>query len=125
MKKAWLLSLFFYSLAGNAQKDSSAMTLFAPPVTTAIGAPDGKPASKEIGPSGGNIVSEDGRIELIFPANALTATKTISIQPTINLFDSADGKAYQFEPSGLNFKKPVQIIFHYTDEEDETCSADL
>ena len=42
-----------------------------------------------------------------------------------NLVPNGAGKAYQFEPSGIQFKKPVQIIFHYNDDEATTCPADL
>jgi hypothetical protein len=125
MKKNWLLPLLFYALSGAAQKDNTSIKYFTPHDSSAIGGPVGKMVSKEIGPAGGNLSSEDGRIEMIFPAAALTETKTISIQPVANLFDSAAGTAYQFEPSGLQFKKPVQVIFHYSDEENETCPADL
>jgi hypothetical protein len=64
--------------------------------STGFGTPDGKLVSNQIGIAGGRIASEDGRIELIFPSGALTEIKTISIQPTTNLFDSAAGKAYRF-----------------------------
>ncbi|MBK7346132.1 MAG: hypothetical protein IPI98_04280 [Chitinophagaceae bacterium] len=30
---------------------------------------------------------------------------------------NGNGPAYRFEPSGILFKKPVQIIFHYDEEE--------
>lgn len=125
MKKHWLLPLLFCALSATAQKNSSATKFFKPHDSTVIGTPVGKMVSREIGAGGGKLASEDGRIELIFPANALTETKTISIQPITNHFDSAAGNAYNFEPSGTQFKKPVQVIFHYSDEENETCPADL
>src|SRR5215213_1854446 len=34
------------------------------------------------------------------------------------------GKAYALEPSGIQFKKPVQLIFPYSEEESEECPAD-
>ena len=30
---------------------------------------------------------------------------------------NGNGQAYRLEPSGIRFQKPVQLIFHYTDEE--------
>ena len=125
MKKTWLLAFLFYTITGAAQKDSSVIKYFKPHDATGIGTPVGKVVNKEISPEGGKLVSDDGRVELIFPAGALQETKTISIQPVTNLFDSAAGNAYQFEPSGLQFKKPVQVIFQYSDEENEICPADL
>ena len=132
MKKILILLILFFSLSVHAQTDTSglqvdtaAIKFIEPPDSTAIGTPDGKLVSKEIGITGGTIISEDGRVELIFPAGALTANTNISIQPTNNLAPNGAGKAYAFEPSGIQFKKPVQIIFRYTDEEAETCPADL
>ena len=95
------------------------------PDSTAVGAPDGKAVSKEIGGAGGTIISDDGRVELIFPAGALTEKKMISIQPVVNLIPNGNGKGYQFEPSGTQFIKPVKVIFHYSQKEDEICPATL
>jgi hypothetical protein len=101
--------------------DSIDVKIIALPDSTAIGTPDGKLVSKEIGPAGGKIISDDQRVELIFPEGALTAKKNISIQPIVNLIPNGNGKAYQFEPSGIRFIKPVEIIFHYTQEEEKIC----
>ena len=132
MKKILTPLLLFALLSANAQTDTTEVQtdsvevqMVTLPDSTAIGAPDGKLVSKEIGPAGGKIVSDDGRVELNFPEDALSANTTISIQPIVNLIPNGNGKAYQFEPSGLQFKKPVQIIFHYTDDEAETCPPEL
>ena len=125
MRTRWVLFLLFLSLQGTAQRDTSGILLFRLPDSTGIGTADGDGVSSEIGPSGGKLISSDGRIELVFPAGALTDTKAISIQPTKNLFDSAVGKAYLFGPSGLHFKKPVRVVLHYSNDENETCPADL
>ena len=105
--------------------DSSKIGLFSPSDSSGFGTPDGEPVRKEIGPAGGTIISEDGKIELIFPEGALTSNTTISIQPSTNLAPNGTGKAYQFEPSGTQFKIPVQITIHYTDEEAKECHPDL
>jgi len=89
--------------------------------STAIGKPDGQLVSKEIGIAGGTITSSDERVQLIFPQGALTINTLISIQPSENLAPNGVGKSYQFEPSGIQFKKPVKIIFRYTDDEAEIC----
>jgi hypothetical protein len=89
-----------------------------------FGKPDGTPASKEMGAAGGQITSADGKVELIFPAGALAKTTLISIQPVANLDVQGSGKGYRFEPSGIEFKKQVQMIFHYTDEQAEVCPPD-
>jgi hypothetical protein len=132
MKKILVSSILFFSLSGYAQMDStnaltdtSQVKFIVPSDSTTIGTPNGTLISKQIGPAGGKIVSDDGRIELIFPPDALTESTSISIQPTTNPAPNGAGKAYQFEPSGIQFKKPVQIIFHYSDDEAETCPPDL
>jgi len=92
--------------------------------TLVFGKDDGQPNSKNIGPEGGKIISADGGVELIFPAGALEKATLITIQPTVNLAYNASGKSYRFEPSGIQFKKAVGLIFHYTDEENAVCPAD-
>lgn len=106
-----------------AQSDSVEIKIVELPDSTAIGAPDGKLVSKEIDSSGGTIASDDRRVELIFPAGALTTPTTISIQPIVNLIPNGNGKGYRFEPSGLHFTKPVVILFHYTERDEEACPA--
>ena len=132
MKKMLFLSMLFLSSGAFSQIDStSALTdtskikFIEPSDSTGFGAPDGTLASEQIGPAGGKIVSDDGRIELIFPPGAVIESTSISIQPTTNPAPNGAGKAYQFEPSGIQFKKPVQIIFHYSEDEAETCPPDL
>ncbi len=124
-KKLFWFNLLFICITALGQSDSAQIQFIEPIDSTAIGKPDGKLTTEEIGSAGGRIVSDDGRVELIFPPGALTATTTISIQPTTNPLSNGAGRAYWFEPSGTQFKKSVQFIFHYTDEETETCPADL
>jgi len=107
------------------QTDSIKVKLVQLPVITKFGTPDGNLASKDIGPSGGTIASEDGKVELIFPEGALKSTATISIQPTTNLVQNGNGKAYQLEPSGTQFLKPVSVIIHYTEQEAAICPPEL
>src|SRR3954466_5389206 len=126
MKIIFLIVAYCCSaIAVNGQTDSAAMMakLFAD--STALGTPDGQLTSKQIGATGGKIISDDGRIELIFPPGALTTNTTISIQPTSNTLANGSGKSYWFEPSGTQFKKPVEFVFHYSDEEADACPPDL
>jgi hypothetical protein len=95
-----------------SSKDSA--DFFGP---TEKGVPDGEKVSREIGAEGGKLVSSDGRVELIIPAGALSSNTTISIQPITNLAQGGAGKAYNFEPSGIKFQQPVQLVFHYSDKE--------
>ena len=123
MKKFLYLWIFLLPMVTQAQSDSIKMQTKLSD-STGFGTPDGKLISKEIGTDGGQIVSEDGRVELIFPAGALAKNTIISIQPRTNPAPNGVGQSYWFEPSGIQFQKPVQINFRYTDEESEICPAD-
>ena len=87
---------------------------------TQKGRPDGLKSEVKIGKEGGTIQSSDGKVELIFPEGAVIKKTTISIQPVTNSAPNSNGKAYQMEPSGINFQQPVQIIFHYRDKDCES-----
>jgi hypothetical protein len=131
MKKYFsvILLIFFvtciYAQPDIVEEDTLEVKYIELPDSTAIGTPDGKLVSKEIGPAGGTIISEDGKVKLIFPEGALTTTTTISIQPIVNLIPNGNGKAYKLEPSGIQFLKSVEIFFTYTPEEEEVCPAIL
>lgn len=104
--------------------DSLNVQIVQLPGHTAIGTPIGKKLSKQIGPEGEKIASDDGKIELIFPAGALLKTTEVSIQQITTTIPNGN-IAYQFEPSGIQFQKPVEIIFHYSEEEAAVCPPEL
>ena len=91
----------------------------AKPAITAIGKPDGEKAEMKIDKDGGSFTSSDGKIRLIIPEGAVSKKTTFSIQPVTNLMPNGNGKAYRLEPSGIQFQKPVQLVFHYDPEESE------
>ena len=118
MKGGLLSFLLICSLYANAQgKDSISIQILRLDSTTAIGKADGKEITKEIGKEGGKIVSEDGMVELIIPEGALSKKRKISIQPIVNLVANGRGKAYRLEPNGLQFEKPVTLIYYYSENE--------
>ena len=84
---------------------------------TTIGKPNGNETSQEIDKAGGKIFSDDSKIELIIPSGALAKKRNIRIQPVTNHAANGRGKAYQFEPSGLEFQKPVTLIYRYSENE--------
>ncbi len=88
-----------------------------PPAVTPIGTPVGSPNTKNIGTAGGSIMSVDGRIELVFPAGALSTNTNISIQPVANTCPGGIGLSYHLMPDGTTFSKPVSLIYHYSKEE--------
>jgi len=90
----------------------------APPDTskgtpTAVGTPVGTPSSATIDAAGGSLMSPDGRLELIIPANALSAATTISIQPVTNETPLGAGLGFELLPNGQTFSMPVTVRFHY------------
>ena len=91
----------------------------AKPAITAIGKPDGKKAEMKIGKDGDSFSSSDGKVKLIIPEGAVSKKTTFSIQPVTNLMPNGNGKAYRLEPSGTQFKKPIELVFHYDPEESE------
>ena len=86
------------------------------PAVTEIGVPAGTATTKEIGASGGTIISADGKIEIAVPAGAVSSNTTFSIQPITNTCPNGR-HAFRLMPSGSVFTNPVTITFHYTDED--------
>ena len=75
----------------------------------------GGKVSVEIGPDGGIVVSEDGRVTLSIPAGALSSITEISIEesdlselpPEFSDLDPAPEKVYALAPDGLAFALPA------------------
>lgn len=92
---------------------------------TEKGKSDGEISETKIGKEGGSIQSSDGKVELIFPSGAITKKTSISIQPITNFAPNGGNHAYRMEPSGIIFQQPVQLIFHYKEEDTEGSLASL
>ncbi|WP_114749212.1 hypothetical protein [Pleomorphovibrio marinus] len=115
-----LLLAFLFCQACIENIDNKFPTPSTPPpvgVPTGIGTPIGEPISQVIGPGGGTISWENGKHKLVFPQGALTSETPISIQPISHTLDLAVGTAFDFGPDGTSFQKPVELHFHYTEEE--------
>src|SRR5690349_11869060 len=106
-----ILSLVFSILANAQEKPQMTIQVLKLDSITAFGKPEGKEIMKEIDKDGGRIVSDDGKMELIIPEGALNKKKKISITPITNHVANGRGKAYRFEPSGLQFDKPVTLVY--------------
>jgi hypothetical protein len=117
MKKICLFALAFLCLHAHSQKPDTVKLI------TPFGKPDGKEASEKIGKEGGKLLSNDARVELIIPPGALSKKTTISIQPVKNTLSPTGRKSYHMQPSGVNFKEPVQIIFYYSGEDNSDVLA--
>lgn len=114
-----LFFVFFFLIAylhviaqNNAVADTAAK-----PLITSVGKPAGAKTEIKINKDAGSLKSADGMVELIIPEGAVPKNTFISIQPITNLMANGNGKAYRLEPSSIQFKKPLQLIFHYDEEE--------
>lgn len=105
--------------------DSSIDNLSGDPVVTPIASlPVVIPSSATIGPQGGSIRSDDGRLTLRIPAGALTQAAAFSFQTTATDAPQAVGSGYQILPSGVSFAKPALLTFSYGATDLEGSSAD-
>jgi hypothetical protein len=124
MRRILTFTLLLVSITAPAQNNTAEDTT-AEPAITEIGKPDGEKSEMKIGKEGGSITSSDGKMRLIVPEGAVSKKTTFSIQPTTNLMPNGNGKAYQMEPAGINFQKPLQIILQYIDAETKGNSPGL
>jgi hypothetical protein len=112
-------AMFLLSFLAACQKETGDPDiLYSGGVATPVGTPDGSPtAQKTIGPEGGTLLSEDGRLKLTIPAGALPTAQEVSIQAISNQNPLAVEKAYRLTPHAVEFAKPVTIVFSYTEDD--------
>ncbi len=125
MKQVILLAISLLSRSFLFAQDNVTEDTTAKKIITEIGKPDGEKTEMTIGKEGGSFTSSDGTMRLLVPEGAVSKKTTFSIQPTTSHMPNGSGKAYQLEPSGINFQKPLQVIFYYPDREAEGGSPDL
>jgi len=70
-------------------------------------------AGEGIGPEGGVVVSDDGRLTLDIPEGALDEPVEITIEEVDDLPENALGPAYRVAPVGTAFNAPVQVVYNY------------
>ena len=64
-----------------------------------------------IGPEGGTLEADDGKIRLLVPPRALTETTEISIAPSVQGPPSgAISAVYDLGPDGLTFERPAHLV---------------
>jgi hypothetical protein len=66
-----------------------------------------------IGAKGGTVTSSDGAATLTIPPGALATDVSITINAAIGAPPGFLGQAYDIEPSGTQFKRPVAVAFQY------------
>ena len=113
MRICFLLVGFCIQVCATAQNNVDTSRL--KPVVTPFGASVGSKTTQHIDVKGGSLRSADGMLEVTFPPGAVDSEIVVGIQPIHNQLTADDDGAYQLEPSGITFKRPVQLVFHYTD----------
>ncbi|MFH1844589.1 MAG: NHL repeat-containing protein [bacterium] len=74
------------------------------------------PAGDTVGSAGGDITAASGQVELNFPANAVAAEITVTVQAASGAPADAGmitGRCYDFGPDGAQFAQPVELTIHY------------
>ncbi len=114
--RALFLLLLLSGFSCSNEEDPVAAVEDVEPAITEVGTPIGDAVTLEIGPNGGVISSADGLLEVSVPAGAVAANTSFSIQPVSN-FCPGGYRAYQLLPEGLTFSKPINLTFHYTEDD--------
>lgn len=78
-----------------------------------------------VGPEGGVVVSEDGRLTIDIPEGALTETVEITIEQVEDEPGRALGPAYRVEPVGLVFETPVEVLYNFSAEGMDVAPNDV
>ncbi len=108
--------------------DSSIDNLSGDPVVTPIAQlPAVIPSSATIGPQGGSIRSDDGRLTLRVPAGALASNISLSfVTSASNDAPQGTGPSYTLSPGGLDFAKPATLVLRYDgDDLDGSAAGEL
>ncbi len=66
-----------------------------------------------IGSGGGTVTSNDGKVTVSIPSDALSGDTSIAITPLATTPSGGIGTAYRFLPEGTTFAKPVTISIGY------------
>ena len=105
--------------------DSSIDNLSGDPVVTPIASlPAAIPTSASIGPAGGSIRSDDGRLTLRIPAGALSSPVSLSFQTTTSDAPQAVGSGYQILPPGVVFAKRAALTLAYGRDDTDGASSE-
>ncbi|MCR9159550.1 MAG: hypothetical protein ACE37F_04325 [Nannocystaceae bacterium] len=77
-----------------------------------VGMPDacGIGSSEFIGPEGGVVISEDGRLSLEVPEGALSEPTEVSVEQ-VECEDDGQADCYAVGPASVQFSRPVQVVY--------------
>ena len=89
---------------------------------TDAGTQTGSPVTQTIGPAGGSIVSDDGKLTLTVPEQAVASETEFFLQPITNNLHGGIGGGYRIESGGIKLNRPVEITLQYTDSVSSRCT---
>jgi hypothetical protein len=102
-----------------AQRAGMAATMKALLAATLCVTTFGCDAGETVGPRGGVITSDDGRVSLEIPEGALDSDVAITIEVVDDAPAGVIGTVYAIEPAGLAFARPATLVVDVSaDEED-------
>jgi hypothetical protein len=78
-----------------------------------------------VGPRGGVITSDDGRLSLEVPEGALEGEVEITIEVLDDAPNGFIGTVYAIEPAGLAFAVPATLVYDVSAGDDEDRAFDL
>lgn len=73
-----------------------------------------------VGPRGGVVMSDDGRVTLDIPAGALTDEVEVSIEVVEDAPGGIVGVAYAIEPAGVSLLRPATLTYDLAADADDT-----
>ncbi|MCF0074219.1 hypothetical protein LZD49_27290 [Dyadobacter sp. CY261] len=98
-------------------KDPSKNPVYRPGTVTAFGKPIGPATTKTIGPEGGSLTTNDGKLTLTIPSGALSKSTPFSVEPIENTAMVGVGTSYRITPEEIKFNKPATFAYHSTGED--------
>ena len=116
MKQQFWICCIALALTACKKQSGEKPGISSTPDVTAAGNPIGAAKQQVVGPAGGTIVSEDGKLSLTIPSQALENEVTISMQPIESKLQTGL-IAYRFLPHGLQFRKKAGITWRYDAED--------
>ena len=80
-----------------------------------------QPGGSVVGPDGGTLSFESGKVVMVFPAGAVTMDTTITVTPSTVVPPSypkvLPTTRYDFGPEGITFAQPVSVTVRYEPQE--------
>lgn len=103
---------------GGSQSEGGKPTPTTPAkaVATDVGEPLEEPVTSRVGPEGGTLESEDGRLRIVVPEGTFAEEQTLSIQAVENRAHGKVGSAFRLGPEGATFAKKVRLEFYFSEE---------